>query len=259
MNGAPRENIFQAYDGNEQRCGMAAVAEYINHAVLPERPLNYYLTLEGFARARDMLFGAAYARARILRAKHPELPARIYASCSPRDPERLMFFGEMGFRDTDSEYVMRRVLRADDRLPKPPVGTRIAATRLSSDEACERLLSRMNPYSVTARGMDWLDRARSEHFFAAYAVLEEDRILGEALINGYGAEGRVLMIYTLPKYRRHGVARALLAAADGMFIEQGYKGATALVWERCRAAMELFETCGYSKASQSILYPGINL
>jgi len=238
---------------------MAAVVEYINHATLPETPLNYYLTIEGFARARDMLFGAAYARAKVLRARHPDLPARIYASCSTRDPERLMFFGEMGLRDTDAEYVMRKRLSEDGRLPKPPVGMRLAHTRLADSDACERLLSRINPFSITAHSEQWLERERQQPFFDALAMLEEENILGEAIVNGYGVEGRVLMIYTLPRYRRRGVARALLAAAEEMFIQQGYAAAAALVWERCRAAMGLFERCGYARSAQSILYPGIYL
>lgn len=259
MNGAPRENIFFAYDNNEQRCGMAALTEYVNHALLPERPLNYFMTIEGFARARDMLFGAVYTRARLLRLKHPEMPARIYASCSPRDPERLMFFGEMKLNQVDAEYVMRRVLRPDERPYNPPVGTRVAESRLTSDDACERLLSRINPFSITAHSMDWLDRARSQQYFAALAVLDEERILGEAIINGYGSEGRVLLIYTLPKYRRHGVGRALLSAAESRFVAQGLKLASSQVWERCVPAMALFEDRGYSRASQAVLYPGVNL
>jgi ribosomal protein S18 acetylase RimI-like enzyme len=259
MSGAPRENIFVAIDDGDQRLGMAAVVEYVNHQMLPDRPLNYYLIIEAFARARDLLFGAAFTRAMMLRRKRPELPARIYASCSPRDPERLLYFTEQGFRNDDAEIVARDILKNGDWGPKPPVGCRLAFTNLDTAEQREKLLSRINPYSATRHSLDWLEKARSNPVFASIGVLEEDEILGEIIAAGYGAEGRVLMMYTAPRCRRRGVARALLAGARQYLYEEQCRSLTARVWLRNASAAAFFKAEGFQQTGQSVLYPGMDV
>lgn len=259
MNGAPRENIFIATDDSGQRCGHAAVVEYVNHAVLPGRPLNYYLILEGFARARDMLFGAAYTRAMVLRKRRPNLAARIYTPCSPRDPERLMFFAQNGFINDDAELILRWILHEDQYVPKPPVGCQIIQTPLEDSHDSEELLDRLNPYSTTVHTMEWLSHARQDTVFSALAMVEDDRILGEIVFSGYGAEGRVHMLYTVPQYRRRGVASALLGSARSVLLDHDMRCMTAHVWQRNVSVLSLLETMGFSQVGQAMLYPGIDV
>ncbi|GHU70696.1 hypothetical protein FACS1894184_16490 [Clostridia bacterium] len=259
MNGAPRDNIFVATDDNGHRIGMAAVVEYVNHQLLPEIPLNYYLIIEAFARARDLLFGAAFTRAMMLRRKRPELPARIYASCSPRDPERLIYFTEQGFHNDDAEVIMHDILKNGDWGPKPPVGCRLAFTNLDTPERCEKLLTRINPYSVTQHSVDWLDKARRNTVFASLGVLEEDEVLGEIVVTGYGAEGQVHMVYTKPGYRRRGIARALLAGARQYLYEEQCRSLTAQVWLRNHPSVEFFKAEGFQQTGQAVLYPGMEV
>jgi ribosomal protein S18 acetylase RimI-like enzyme len=259
MNGALRDNTFIAYDNNDQRVGVGAVVEYINEALLPDRPLNYFLTIDGFARARDILFGAVYARARVMRRLKPELAGRIYASCSPRDPERLMFFADMGFDTQDAEYVMRYTLSRDVRPIRPPVGTTLSVSNVRNIEDTDRMLARVNKYSITAHSRGWLEDMMNSPLFAALAVKDDDKYVGEAIITGYGNEGSIVSIYTVPQVRRHGVALALLSAAHEMFMSQGLAFSTAKVWSRFIPATYLFEKAGYKKAAQSMLYPGVNV
>ncbi|MDR1598485.1 MAG: GNAT family N-acetyltransferase [Oscillospiraceae bacterium] len=259
MSGAPRENIFVAADDGGQRLGMAAVVEYVNRQILPDRPLNYYLIIEAFARARDLLFGAAFTRAMMLRRLKPDLPARVYASCSPRDPERLLYFTEQGFHNDDAEVVTREILKDGDWGPKPPVGCRLAFTNLDTSERREGLLARVNPYSVTRHSLDWLDKAMGNTAFASIGVLEEEEILGETIVTGYGAEGRVLMLYTAPRCRRRGVARALLAGARQYLYEEQCRSLTARVWLRNTAAAEFFKAEGFQQTGQAVLYPGMDV
>lgn len=259
MAGATRDNIFSAFDVNDKRCGIAAVTEYVNHALFPDHPLNYYITLEGFGRARDMLFGAAYARARILRAAKPNLPARIYSSCSPRDPERLMFLSEMGLSEIDSEYILRRPLKRGDTLAGAPVGTEIRRVPLETHEARERFIVRANQYALTARSLSWLESELSSPFAIALAVVEEERLLGEVFVTASGAEGHVHNIYTLPHVRRRGIARALISASIENLSDSGYLSVSTSVTENLRGAMLLFERAGFVRSLQATLYPGVYL
>jgi len=259
MSGAPRENIFVATDDAGQHLGQAVVVEYVNGELFPERPLNYFLILDAYARARDMLFGAAYMRALMLRRRKPALAARVYAQVSPRDPERLLFFTENGFLNDDASVVVRRVLRPGEWPSKPPVGTRILPMRTDTPEQVDALLRRMEPFSTTVKTRAWYDELARSPLCVTLAVLEEDRILGEAVVSGYGTEGRLDALYVLPHVRRRGIGRALLSAAREAASGSGYRTLVAEVWQRNRAAASLFESEGFEQAGQVALYPGINV
>ncbi len=258
--GVPRENAFHALDESGMRCGNAAVVEYINHTIFPERPLNYYVSLNAFhERAFDILLGAALARAMQLRARRPDLPARIYAPCKPNDPQLLRAYTECGFQNDDAVIRMRRVLTDGDRGVNPPVGCAIAPIVLEDQADCDGLLDRVNAYSVAARSQDWLVRLQDEQIFAVYGVWQDDLVLGEMVLTAYGAEGRIEMIYTRPEYRRRGVATALIAYAGQLLLRNGIRSLTGEVWRRNLPTMSLFETLRFESVSPVILYPGINL
>ncbi|MEG0767950.1 MAG: GNAT family N-acetyltransferase, partial [Clostridia bacterium] len=259
MNGAPPENIFLAIDDAGQRCGCAVVVEYVNHTLLPDRPLNYYISLDGYARARDMLLGAALARALFLRREYPKLRARIYTPCSPRDQERLRYFTEAGFVNDDAELVLRWILQEDQAPAKPPVGCMILPTPLHTAAQREALMRRCAPYFATIHTVEWLEKMQRETFFAAFGMLQENELLGEMIVTGYGVEGCVQMIYTVPRYRRRGVARALLEHARAVMIKQALRSMTFSVWQRNHPAAYLCQSTGFVLATQTVLYPGVNV
>ncbi len=258
--GIPLENSFQVLDETGVKCGNAAVVEYVNFTILPDRPLNYYISINAATeRAFDMLIGAALARSIALRARNPKLRARVYAPCRPHDTVLLRNFQEFGFQNDDAIIRMRRVLSNTDRQPNPPVGCMIAPIALETPEDAEGLLRRVNTYSITERGPDWLDRLRQEQLFTAYGVWQEQRLLGEMVLSAYGAEGRVEMVYTRPEYRRRGIATALIAHAGQIMLQNSIRSLNAEVWRRITPAMSLFETLRFESVSPTILYPGMDL
>ncbi|MCL1964617.1 MAG: GNAT family N-acetyltransferase [Firmicutes bacterium] len=258
--GVPYENAFHAVDETGMKCGSAAVVEYINHTVLPDRPLNYYISISAETdRAFDLLMGAVLARSIELRQKRPSLAARIYTPCKPYDTELLRSFQAYGFQNDDAIVRMRRILSDSDRLPNPPVGCAIAPVVLENDEDTGSLLRRVNAYSVTARSPDWLMRLQQEQLFLVFGVWQEGLLLGEMILSAYGAEGRVEMLYTRPEFRRRGVAASLVAYAGELLKQNGIRSLNAEVWRRNLPAMFLFETMRFESVSPTVLYPGINL
>lgn len=256
----PLENTFHVLDESGMKCGNAAVIEYVNHAVLPERPLNYYISINAASeRAFDMLIGAALARSMELRLRNPSLPARIYAPCKPHDTESLRNLQSFGFQNDDAIIRMRRILSGSERVPNPPVGCAVAPVLLEDSEDCEGLLRRVNAYSITAQSADWLARLRQEQLFFVFGVWQEQRLLGEMILTAYGVEGRVEMIYTRPEYRRRGVATSLLAHAGQVLLQNGLRSLNAEVWRRNQPAMSLFQASRFESISPTMLYPGIDL
>ena len=68
--GVPLENSFQIVDEFGMKSGSASVIEFINQTMLPDRPLNYYLSISAQdSRSLHLLVGAAYTRTLELRRK----------------------------------------------------------------------------------------------------------------------------------------------------------------------------------------------
>ncbi len=258
--GVPLENSFQVLDEFGMKTGSAAVIEFINHTLLPDRPLNYYLTISANdSRAFHMLVGAAYARTLLLRQQNAELPARLYAPCRPQDQALLASLLDCGFENDDAVVRKRLILSESDRLPRPPVGTTIAPVLLETQEDFDALLRRMNAYTVTAFNYNWIARMQGEQLFSAWGVWQEDRLLGEMVMTAYGAEGRIEMLYTRPEVRRRGMASALVGQAAQELLQNGIHSLSAEVWQRNEPATQLFDKLQFETLQPVRLYPGMNL
>lgn len=260
LHGVPRENAFLVLDEGGMKLGSSTVIEYFNDTILPERPLNYYVTINAMEeRAFDMLMGASLARAMDLHAYQPHIPARIYLPCRPNDTELLRLLQTFGFQNDDGEIRMRRILNAADRVPMPPVGCVIAPVLLEDQTDAEGLLARINKNSVIAKSIGWIERLQQEQSFGVFGVWQESRLLGEIVLTSYGTEGRIEFLYTKPECRNRGVAISLIAHAGDLMLRAGIRTLNAEVWKRNIPAMTLFQATSFDSVSPIILYPGIDL
>lgn len=241
------------------KLGSATVVEFFNDALLPERPLNYYITMRAMDdRAFDMLMGAAYARAYAMWTRHPGAAARMYIPCKPTDAALLHSVQAYGLENDDAEIRMRRFLSASDAIAQPPVGCVVSPVILEDEVDAEGLVSRLNRHAVTARNVDWVQRLQQDPFFQVLGVWQESRLLGEAVVTAYGSEGRIEAIYTHPPFQRRGVARALVDRAGQILAEGGARTLNVEVWRRNTAAMAFFQSMRFDSVSPVILYPGVN-
>lgn len=258
--GVPRENVFQVLDDTGMKLGSASVVEYINDTLLPERPLNYYVSINAREdRAFDMLLGAVLARSLDLHRRQRRMPARIYVPCRPSDTELLRNLQSFGFQNDDAEIRMRRILHLSDQIPQPPVGCTIAPVVLEDEVDANGLLERVNRYSLTTRSRDWLMRLQQEQLFTVLGVWQDSRLLGELILTAYGTEGTIEFVYTRPEFRKRGVATSLIAYAGNMLLQNAIRSLNAQVWRRNQRAMTLFQAMQFDSVSPIILYPGIDL
>lgn len=260
LSGVPRENAFLVLDEAGLRCGGASVIEYFNETLLPERPLNYYISINALTQqAFDMLIGAVMARVLELHSYQPGIPARMYVPCKPNDLQLLQSLQAFGFHNDDAEIRMRRIMNPKDRPTPPPVGCVIAPVILETEEDYDGLLHRLNRVSLTARSIDWLMRLQQEQMFTVYGCWQDARLLGEMVLTAYGTEGRIEYLYTLPEYRNRGVAISLIGFAGDVLVRSGIHSVNAVVWRRNVAAMTLFQSMQFDSVAPIILYPGIDL
>lgn len=260
ISGVPRENAFHVLDDAGMKQGSASVIEYINEALLPDRPLNYFINLNAVTqRAFDMLIGAVIARSLTLKQRYPNMPARLYTTCQPNNVERLHSLQDFGFQNDDAEIRMRRFLNEGDPLPLPPEGCVIAPVIVETQEDYDRLLRRVNKYSATAKSINWLMAMQEEQLFTVFGVWENDRLIGELILTVHKNEGRIEMLYTRPAYRNMGVATALIAFAGDVLLQAGIGVMFIDVWRRNRNAMSLLQRLNFDSVLALILYPGIDL
>lgn len=261
MSGVPRENAFLALDDTGEKLGTASVIEYYNVALLPHRPLNYYLRLhmrQDDERALDMLMGGLLARSLQLAARQTA-SARIYMPCQPGDTKLLRALQAFGFQNDDAEIFMRKILNASEKVVQPPVGCVIRPVLMENEQDYDGLLARVTPHSLMARSRGWLLRMAEEQFFGVFGVWQESRLLGEIILTAYGTEGRIEFVYTRPEYRRRGVARALIAHASDLMLQRGQHVLYAEVWRRNERAMPLFQQMHFDSAMPIVLYPGLSI
>lgn len=258
--GVPRENAFQVTDETGLKMGSATVVEFINEDILPERPLNYYVSISAMdERALDILMGAVRARAMEMRSYNAHMAARLYVACRPSDQAFMRDLQQYGFDMGDAEIRMRKILHASGRMPGPPVGCVVAPVELEDEVDMRGVLDRSNEYAVTAKPFEWLSRLQGEQYFAVYGVWQDMSLLGQMILTAYGTEGWVQSIYTETGYRKRGVATAMLAHAERVLMDKGVKTINAQVWRRNTRAMSLFQSMKYDSVEPITLYPGVDL
>lgn len=243
------------------KCGNATIVEFISEALVPERPLNYYVTMSAMdPRAFDMLLGAVFARALELRRYQPRMRARVYVPCRPSDTAILHALMDFGFQNDDAELRVRKAITHSNTGTNPPVGIDIEPVTMQSADDITGLLQRINQFTLIARSTDWVARLRdSAQHFIVYGAWQGDALIGEAVMTVYGAEGHIEHIYTLPEFRERGVATALLDHAGRELLANGVRLLSSEVWQRNRRAVYLFHKSRFENSEPTILYPGIDL
>jgi len=98
--------------------------------------------------------------------------------------------------------------------------------------------------SVTDTGDD-LRRAVADSPAHVLVAEVNGRLIGSIIGTFDGWRGNIYRLVVHPDYRRHGVARALVAEVERKMAEQGAKRITALVEKDHPLAMNFWEAVGY--------------
>jgi len=98
--------------------------------------------------------------------------------------------------------------------------------------------------SVTDTGDD-LRRAVADGPAHVLVAEVNGRLIGSIIGTFDGWRGNIYRLVVHPDYRRHGVARALVAEVERKMAEQGAKRITALVEKDHPLAMNFWEAVGY--------------
>ncbi len=79
------------------------------------------------------------------------------------------------------------------------------------------------------------------------------RLVGSVIASFDGRKGWINRLVVLPEYRRQGIARLLIAAAEEVLRKRGAKVIGALIYNTNEPSLELFQRMGYT-IDEDILY-----
>lgn len=245
MRGVERESCFLVKDDAGVELGQGSIVIKPVMDVLPERPLNIILDMDAHPSAMDMLYGALMVRARMIHQTRGNVPSRIVVPCALTDTFKRDYFLSVGFDDTDGEELFRFVMPQRLRETPPPFGTVVEPLMLRLSSDTQALVTRMDRYTGEIWSMSAFEKALNTTHFMALALYSGNEVCGEIIVSGEGPDAMIEALYTFPKWRRQGVAMALLYQALAQLQAHGVQYVYARAVRRNTRALAFIERTGF--------------
>ena len=275
------ENAFVAVDSLETVCGWCRVEPHMNDLQMPERPLEIRIAAGGQDDAQLSLLAAAMARAMVIAHGQPDVRARVYAEVAPEDDALMARLAELGFADDDALLRMRRRVVGGSITVPLPEGCVLVSDRLDDPTERRFFLERQEKLFRREGAQAWLEETCRRPGFRRLLLTARSGLAGELIcwMEPETREGVVGQVYTVPDWRRRGVASYLMEAARQYFdacrlpaeylpklrfakdrpLEDTLLEAVADVRWRQIPAARLAATAGYRRAETLMRLPGIDL
>lgn len=259
---ALRENSYAVIDDVGVEIGRGGLSHRMLPRMMPDRPLEIEMTMDAHPAARDTLFGALTADAQNIKAAHGNVPARLFVRIPPENNEEIReYYAHMGFDDFDGDelYYFPIANIAGRRRVYYPVTTKSIDVDLRTRVRREEFLQELASFGGEEHASQWLEARMQDPGFVAKAVYAGSDFVGEILVTGTQSEAHIEMILVEPKWRRRGVARALIDECLAELAQAGCAYLTARCPRRNNAATQLFGRSGFTWAGTESVMMGCNL
>lgn len=255
LHGAERDNSFIVQD----QAGVEIGQGWLHISANRDQPSKIQMLMDSHPAARDMLFGALFARAKFLGRQQRAGSVRLVGSCNPSDIDMLAYYKAAGFDDTDGEELFQWDLMPQHRPFYAPVGTNIMPTYLETYSDMHALLARANYWSGQHHEIEWLMEAAELPYFIACGVYSGGECIGEAMATGSDGEAVLEMLYTMPAWRRHHVATALMLHIKEQLSKRGAVNMRVQASRSNAPAMGILENLRFKWLYTLQIYPSIDL
>lgn len=252
------ENKYVALDEHELKIGSCSVARRELDRIFTDEPVQYVIKVSCDDECRDLLYGAAVTRARLI-AMRESAPCRIFADLDVNDREGLEVLRALGFGGGDGINRMVRPV-TDERITLPvPVHCTIVRDFLENEEERKKCLRRYNECFGEERDMAWLKKLSQKRDFARILMVSPSELCGELMVWSQGYTGVIGILQVARAWRRKGVGSYLVEDARKYFASIGLKDMSFDVWLSSPGCLPLARKCGFRKGEMVRLYPKLEM
>ena len=252
------ENKYVALDEHDVKIGYCSVARKQLERIFPDAPTQYIIKVKCNDECRDLLFGAAVTRARLIAMKESE-PCRIYADMDAGDQKGLEVIRALGFTGSDGINRMTRRV-TDERISLPvPVHCTIVRDFLENEEERKKCLKRYNECFGEDCDMAWLRKLSQKRDFVRILMVSPSELCGEVMVWSQGYTGVIGIIQVARAWRRKGVGSYLIEDARKYFASIGLRDMTFDVWLSSPGCLPLAKKCGFRRGEMIRVYPGLEM
>jgi len=218
-NGLPPEDVFMAMDEQGTHLGVGSIIYQYLPSRSPECPVNMYFDINSTKEGRYLLLGALVARARQLRERVPDRPARLYTRIEPDDMVMRKEYEESGFDCSPAETLMQLYMpQGDGRIP---MSCTLQPTSLNTQQELLGLLDRLRRNDITHLDPGLLEQLRRMPHFTALGLLQGDSLVGEIMAAGAGDSCELVAVYINEPFRRQGMGTLLVHRCMAVMAAEG--------------------------------------
>lgn len=256
----PLENSFVALDRQANSLGRCDVEPLMNEHLMPGRPYELKLSVQGRPEARLQLYAAGIARAMALARAQSGVNARIYTECPVQNDALMEQLHSLGFIDDDARIRMRRRIVPGSSTAPLPAGCTFVNDRLGDPVERAFFLKRAEKLFKLPEPEAWLDAAVQRPCFRRFLLTTRDGLAGELLCWARTQQTGVIgLAYTTPAWRRRGVGGYLMEVARDYFYQSRIAEAICDVRWQMSDAVNLAARAGYRRSETLMRLPGINV
>ena len=262
--GNSKENIFIAFDINENYLGSAYAYPSINHHQTYETPYLIFININiaenidklSADEVKQNLFDKVFFRAKELRMQKPDLKSRIYSGFE-YDENEFGFYIKNGF---EKDYSI--IMEAD--IPKNftytlPENVRITELKFDYKQDIVGYKTMHDEIFVTPLDTDVFVKQGEEKNFKSLFFSIGDKLQGGFTIFEKDGFGYVEHLYVLPESRGTGISKVIVNYIFDYFLSKGLDKTKLEVWELNKRAVKLYKSFGYNEVKKNLMFPGITL
>lgn len=221
------EDVFLAIDDKNNQVGVGTIEyHYLPHRC-PDCPVQLYFTLDSQPDGWFMLMGALMARARQLRDASPMEAARMYTRISPDNRSELERYAAVGMDCSQFESLIGLTPRSNE--VRNLMGFQVEQVPLNTTQEQTAFLNRLMSNDIFHIDLPYLQYLlRMPHFYAL-GLRYNGAVVCEAMVAGSGDACELMAVYTVPQFRRHGLATRLVNQCMNIMATEGVKRFAAVL------------------------------
>lgn len=262
--GNSKENIFLAFDVNENYLGSAFAYPTTNFYQTNETPYLIFIDINVGENADKLLenevkkelFNRVFSRAKELRMMKPDLRCRIYSGFE-HNKEKLDFYISNGLEE-DYSIIMETEIPGSFSCTLPE-NVRAEDCKIDSDEESDKYKTMLDNIFVTPMDINELHELEKRKYFKNLYFFMDDRLQGGCIIYDKDGFGYIETLYVLPEAQGKGFSKIIVNYIFDYFKSKGLNKTRLEVWQLNTRAFRLYESFGYREVEKNLMFPGITL